>query len=68
LLGRFIGLEQVTQVEIMTAKYVGIDDEFGHDVWADVDTRFVSIEEWDQLRAVNYIDDDGLILIEYSDD
>lgn len=53
----------------MSAKYVGIDDEYGRDVWSDVDVQsWVSVQEWDQLHEVGYIDLDGLVVIEYSDD
>ena len=53
----------------MTTKYIGIDDETGHEIWGDVDViRWVSVEEHDELLATGYIDSDGAVLVEFSDD
>ena len=52
-------------------KYIGIDDEIGRSIWADVSddvVRWVSVEEHDELLATNYIDDDGCVLVEFTDD
>lgn len=57
----------------MSVSYIGIDDEHGREIWADVSDqviRWVSVAEHDSLIEAAYIDLDGKVLVEleFSDD